>query len=489
MKPTRFEIAVLLIVAGILTYCLFIPPLIGLADSGDFGRVMPWRGLLHASENYNEIYFHYFTPKFKFIPKFSGPEPYLTSTSLLIIPAVWLSVAAGQDQIFDIRLLAALHALLFLLGLWLVLVATRPLKPGMRILVACLLVVVIADVGYIAYFNSFYSEGAALVFLTIALGCGLILLARQSSSALLLIGYYVAIILFVTSKPMYISLVPAFVLFGFYLSGYLSFTRRRWLAVGLGIILCGVAFWYYRQAPRELREQSVYVGVFTDLLPHSSTPQEDLMELGLDPNYAVYSKTTPFQDSSPLRVNPEFQEDFSQKAKAYALPLFYLRHPARFYGLSKRCMRNAFETRVDRLGYYEAASGRPAFSKPFGLWSFIRENVFPRTVLFLSIFFATGIGAVIIGIKSSAFRPMAALYLMFIFIAIMQFFVAVTVGGGEPDVGKHLFLFNLAFDVCFILWVLGTSHLVMTFGPSLRARRKALKANQEDDRPEPQGQP
>jgi hypothetical protein len=480
MKPTRFEMVVLLIATGIIIYQIFIPPLIGLADSGDFGRLLPQRGLAHVSSKFQDNYFSYFNSKYQITPKWEGPDWYKSSTSLLIRTARWVSIRVGQEQIFDIRFLAAFYAFILLFGIWLILVAARSLSRSLRIVVAGLLIVIFTDAGYVAYFNSFYSEGTALSFLAVAIGCGLILIAGRSSSLLLIIGYFLAIAMLVSSKPMYTALALVFALFGIYLSRYIHHASRYWVSGGLAIALCCLTVWYYNQTPEIIKVHGAYVGIFMDLLPNSSTKQEDLIELGLNPNYALFSKTTPYQPDSPLN-DPKFETDFSTKVKSSTLPLFYVKHPRRLYSLFARCMKHTFSTRVRRLGYYEATTGKPPLAKPFGIWSAVRENVFPRSLIFIALFFSTAIAAIVLFIRTSSatVRSLHLLYLLFISIAGAQFLIAILAGGGEPDLAKHLFMFNLAFDVCLILVIFGAVYLFQTSGsPFLKSIRRSPSAPQ-----------
>ena len=474
MKPTRFEMVVILIAAGMITYQIFIPPLIGLADSGDFGRLLPQRGLAHVSTKFQDNYFSYFNSKYQITPKWQGPDWYKSSTSLLIRSARWLSIRVGQEQIFDIRILAAFYTFILLFGIWLILLAARSLGKSLRIVLAGLLLVIFTDVGYVAYFNSFYSEGTALSFLAVAIGCALILITGRSSSLLLIIGYFLAIAMLVTSKPMYTALALVFSLFGIYLSSYIHYVRRYWLSGGLAIALCCLTVWYFNQTPEIMKVHGAYVGIFMDLLPHSSTKQEDLTELGLNPNYALFSNTTPYQPDSPLN-NPEFEMDFSTKVKSSTLPLFYLSHPGRLYSLFARCVKHTFSTRVRRLGYYEAISGKPPLARAFGIWSTVRENVFPRSLIFLGLFFATALAAIVLFVRTSSatVRSLSLLYLLFTAIAGAQFLIAILAGGGEPDLAKHLFMFNLAFDICLILCVLGVVHLLQTYRPAFLKLHRA----------------
>src|SRR6185369_3062587 len=141
MKPTRFEVIALLITSVVITYYLFVPPMIGLADSGDFERILPWRGLAHVSNNYNDKYFFYFNSRYLIVPTVKEPDWYKTSTSLLIMPARWFSIRIGQNQFFDIRILGAVHALIFLCGIWVILVSIRSLRLGLRIILSALLII------------------------------------------------------------------------------------------------------------------------------------------------------------------------------------------------------------------------------------------------------------------------------------------------------------------------------------------------------------
>lgn len=460
MKPTRSELAVLLIVAGIIAYSIFIPPLIGLADSGDFGRIIPWRGLSPIPTEYDERYFYYFNSKYRIIPKWETPDWYKTSTSLLIEPARWLSIKIGQDQIFDIRILAAIYALILVMGIWLVLAGTRSLRVGTRVTLSILLILIFTDVGYIAYFNSFYSEGTGLSFLAVGVGTGLILQTQRSASILLLVGYFSAMAMVVAAKPMYAILAPAFALFGIHLSRFVNYPRRYVVSGSLACALCLIGAWDVFQAPPGMQVDAAYIGIFMDLLPNSGSPEQDLTDLGLRPEYAIFSGTTPYQSDTPLKKSPQFRNEFSTQIKSYTLPMFYLSHPKSLYWLCVRCMNHAFSTRVDRLGYYEASTGKPPLTKPFGLWSVVRESVFPRFVLFLGLFVVTGIAAVVLLVRtsSSTFKSMLLLYILFVLVGVVEFFVAAVAGGGEPDAEKHLFMFNLAFDVCLILLVLGAAN-------------------------------
>src|SRR5262252_1277462 len=127
VTPARFELAVLIIVAVAVAYQIFIPPLIGLADSGDFERLLPDCGLAHISNEYNDKYFLYFNSKYQIVPRTEARDLYKSSTVPLIDAGKWIGSVARDGEIFDIRFLAALYFLIFLAGVALILACTRSL--------------------------------------------------------------------------------------------------------------------------------------------------------------------------------------------------------------------------------------------------------------------------------------------------------------------------------------------------------------------------
>lgn len=466
MKAYRFEGPILLMALGVIVYQLFVPPLIGIADNWDFERLMGQNGLAHVSTDYNDKYFRYFNSRYRIVPitvPSDDLHAYRSSTSLPMRLARLLSIAVGQGEFLDIRFQAAIYTTLLLFGLWLILASTRALGTGLRIAESALIVVILTDVGYVSYFNSFYSEATAFALFIVAIGCCTTLISQQFSSVLLLICYFLASGLLVTSKPQYAPLVLVFAPLGIYITRHVRLARRYWLAATMAIALCLVGIWYYNQVPNILRLHGAYVEIFMDLLPNSTTPEQDLADLGLSADYARFSGTTPYQPDSPLN-NPEIRDSIKARIKSLTIPLFYLRHPRRTYWLCARCVRHAFSTRAPRSGYYEESSGKPPYSQPFGVWSFIRERIFPRSVVFLAFFLITGIAAAVLLLKTSSatIKGLNLLYALFVCIAFAQFFISIIAGGGEPDLEKHLFMFNLAFDACIVLFVIGIVYSLQT---------------------------
>jgi hypothetical protein len=462
LKRNAFEIVTLLAAAIIISYRLFVPPLVGIADNGDFSRFFT-AGLDHISISREDRYFAFFNSKYR-IADARRPGRYLSSTEIPIRIAREASVALIDDNIFDIRLVGVLYLLLLLVGMYLVLLATRPLGVVTRVIAACFLLLVLTDACYVSSFNSFYSEPTAFVFFIAAAGSALLAIVDKPSIWLLL-TYYAASAGLVTCKPMYAPFALLFATLGVYISRGSRQTLR--LGVALAVLLCVTAVVYYSRAPQWLRTNVAFVGIFTDLLPNSPSPAQDLAALGLPAEWDRLIGTTPFDAGSPA-TRTDFQEEFLGRVGALTLSRFYLLRPARLYSLVTRCSRRILTQTP--LGYYEKQSGRAAFSQPSSAWYRIRGYLFPKSVWTVLALFVLGGATAIAGMiraRSKTSRDIFGLYAFVLATAAAQFFVPI-LSLGEVDLSRYLILFNLIFDVS--VFVVPLSIVWFIFGSLVTAR-------------------
>src|SRR5262249_40661787 len=88
------------------------PPMIGLADNGDFGRMIRWGALNHVEGERDDIYFNWVNREYKFVA-----NPTTTRGLWLSSEVVFVKIAAAigywfvSDQLFDLRILGLIHIL------------------------------------------------------------------------------------------------------------------------------------------------------------------------------------------------------------------------------------------------------------------------------------------------------------------------------------------------------------------------------------------
>lgn len=369
-------VAVVLAAAGAaLARQLFLRPIVGLADNGDYQRVMGYAGFQHTTDDPEARYFGFFRSRYAVVAPGWFRGGYHSSETLLAFAARYVHLALGRGGLFDIRTLAAIQAALLLAALALIVRACRELAPAAQVAVAAMLVLVFTDVGYVATLNSFYSQTASLLFLLLTAASAAEAVRRGRLEGAWLIAYFAAALLFVGSKPQERLAAPLFGLYGMRLAGVTWRTAwhrgATWLAAGL----CVFAVWYGRHTPYTLREAVMFQLVFEDVLGRSPHPAQDAAELGLDPDWVRYTGTNAFAPDSPL-LQPEFRVRFLHRVGYHKVLRFYLRHPPRLVGRLEAASRDLWTLRPT-LGNFEESAGRPpgARATTFAVWSGALERL------------------------------------------------------------------------------------------------------------------
>ncbi|MGH9660862.1 MAG: hypothetical protein ACRD96_20100, partial [Bryobacteraceae bacterium] len=301
------EWAILFLFAAAVLVQVLIPPVVGMADNGDFPRIMGRFGITYTAEDHHDRYFRYFNRTWRFDPATRWVSGHVSSESALVAAALPLNRLFFSEDRFDIRSLGLLHATLFLAGPWALIVFSRRFGPAARTLALALPLWMWTDAGYIAYFNSFYSESASYVFLLALLACLLLVMEEPRLGALA--GFAAAALLFVAAKPQNALAGVCCGLFALRLSPLREDRRWKVACSALAPVLLAGAGMVYFTRDKGLDEATRYIAVIEELLGHSPNPRQDLRDLGLDPALARYAGVSPYAPDSP-RYDPEFRLAF-----------------------------------------------------------------------------------------------------------------------------------------------------------------------------------
>lgn len=456
-----WELLAVAAIAAAVSWQLLAPPSIGMADNGDFPRVMSRHNIGYITSKFEERYFNYFVSTYRIDPRDYWESYFPSSQTFLVEAALPLNRLISRPGFFDLRSLAAIHLALELGAAWLIFVYAPVERRLSRFLMLGVATLALSDVGYVAYFNSFFSEPGSFVFLLLTLGAILATIRRADLPALL--GFCAASLLFITSKP---QNVTAGIVLALYCLRFCTLRRGAvWKAACAGVALCLVwasALYYKAKPAGVITYPSYFLSVFYAALPGSATPGQDLAELGLDPELAKYIGSAPWDPGAP-KNDPAFERAFYDRMSFPKLILFHARHPIRFIGLLNKSAGYAPELRPD-LGNYEKSAGRPprARSETFCLWSEARKRWSPGAAWSIALFFALN-GAAIIALHRRKGDPrerlLIELQLALIAMAALQW-VTVTVAQGTYEATKHLFLFDSLVDTSFTLGVVWASTIV-----------------------------
>lgn len=454
----------------VMIYVLFVKPIVGIADNGDFLRIMTSAGLDYLDPNlsYEDKYFGYFIREFKLTSL--GIGGYASTQVPLVIVATLLNRLFHSGHVFDMRFMAVVYGLLLLLTFWVAVRYHRTLPLVSRIALGALLVFVFADVGYIGYFNSLFGEPVSLVFLLLTVALALAAATRDKPSRKLLVAFFVCAIFLTGSK---VQNAPVGILIALLGLRYLRLRDDgawRKTVIGFSAFLALGSLAMYVFAPKQLKEINMYQTVFYGVVKDSPTPEADLEELGVSKELAVLAGTNFFTPDTPIpQRDPRMYEQFYNHMSHAKIALFYLKHPGRLFQKLEVAAQNGMTIRPYYLGTYEKAEGMPrgAVSDKFGLWSEWKRSLLPNSLWFLIPFCL--IYYVVLWIEwlraeTLGRRIYAETFALIGLIGIVAFLIPV-IGDGEADLSKHLFLFNVCFDLMFVASLLWIVHkIALLFG-------------------------
>lgn len=473
----RAEMVAVGAAAFILAYVLMLRPVIGVADNGDFGRIIGSAGLQYLAEG-QDRYFGYVSREYRVTPLIPFAGGYF-STELFF---VWLAVRVSQtftgSGIFDIRFLAALYSVALLGAIYLLVRYGRQVRGASGWLLGALLIFLFADIGYISYFNSFYGEALTVVSLLLMAGGGLALAAREKPELWALLVFFGGAVCLSGAKVQNSPVGILAILYGLRLLKvrWGDKTWRKAIYISTALILA-VSALSYLTISRDIKVCNKYQTVFYGVLKDSPHPEEDLKELGLDPGLAVLAGTNYFMKEYPVDIrNPAFKAEIFEKVNHFKIAAYYLRHPDRLMQKLEVAAREGFKLKQG-FGNYEKYPGisYKQTANLFGVWSDFKMQVLPHTFPFVGGFFL--IYLVVLALSCRRQREpggrLRVELLALIAVTGMMQFLLPFVGDGEADISKHLFLFNGCFDLMVVSGAVWAAGQVLNLGRAVRARLAA----------------
>jgi len=451
---------VLAAVAAILSYQLFMPPIVGLADQGDFRRTIGKIGF--GPEHAGNLNIAWVERKYVPSQDFrSRTWEQFSSEYLFVGAAVLLNKLVSKDGNFDLLVMGFVHALTFLAILARFLFVTRNFRSRTFLWLGAL--VVFTDVGYVAYWNSFYAEPASGLFAFLLLTESIDMCRQESVSGSCLARWSLWALLLVFAKPQNAPLGLLLALFCVLILATRTVTRALRLGAWIsGASLVAGAAIKYLNTPQELKDANTYGMVFMAILPESKNPAADLEALGLDPQLLDYSGTGAWGGKT---IYPRLHDsgEIGGKVTLLTADWFYITRPTRLWRHIKTMFPVSTSLRPEWSGNFEPGAGHPAGarSSAFSLWSGVHERVLARTIKFL--FLALPLPA-LLALLLRIRRAKSSLRLDFaslLGLCCLAAFLTAILGDAWDNV-RHLYLFNLLLDVSLLaagssLWSLAAS--------------------------------
>jgi hypothetical protein len=433
--------------AIILSWQLFVPPIVGLADQGDFTRMIGRFGYGAVDKS----------AEYAFLARKYVPDPnarlrvyeQVSSEYIFVEAAVLLNKVMSRDGSLDITIIGLVHMLAFLYAFYRLLLATGPLRSWPLIWILALLA--LTDVGYVAYWNSFYAEPASCIFFILLLAESIEVCRTQEISNAQAIRWALWAVLFVMAKPQNAPLGVLLALFVCRLRAWGISTSAGRIAIGSSLAVVAAVVFITVTSPVANMWSSTYDEVFMAILPESKTPAQDAQALGLTPDWLKYSGTGAWTQGTNLYEAVK-SGVIGKTITHGSIARFYLLRPARIWRHAKRVLPVAFSLRPDTCGNFERGAGFPpgAKSQTFDAWSGFHEHVLEACgKLILIALLLCPIICVVAWLRAARDRRRSIEFFALLGIcSLLSFGIAIC--GDAWDNVKHLFLFNLLLDAWMV---------------------------------------
>lgn len=454
------------IISGIL---LFIPPIHGLADNGDFYRAMNSNGIYRLPTNYSQ-FLNYVIPKFGIYQYYNeNSVPVFTSQAVIVKFAVFLNKLFYSKTIFDIRFLAIIYYVFFLGAIYLL---TKSLVfPYRRIrsyVVALLIVFIFADSSFTLYFNSFFAEPGMYIVMLYSFS-SILAISRDCYKKRwpMILLFFGSTLFLLTIKQQNAPLALTFSVVAVGLMFLPNFRARRF-AIFAGIVaLIFAGAFTYSKINKEFNNVNQYQSFTHGVLMETDDPSKKLSKAGVDSQYSLmrmqeyYPKTY-----DTVRPGSKYVEKhLINKTGMGWLIKYYIQNPKQFISLLNVSTQDIMVTQVKAVGNYTRNTGHKPKEhvKYFELYSTYVGTFFPNKYGFICLY-AFGYTIVYaiscyLDFRKHRYQGVIRFLLVFGLVTIIIFIPIISVlAAGEADLAKHQFIVPITLDLTIILFISDILH-------------------------------
>lgn len=462
-----FTILAILIIIGVL----FIPPQAGIADQGDFDRIMGTSGLSLLDSDTNNPnftrFYNYIVTDYK-ITDVDNISKAITGSSLtyLILLISTICKLLGET-VFKTQYLAIVYSIMYILAFSIILKSLNIKNNKKLIMVSLLTLFIFFDGNYLVWFNSLYGEPMMLSTLLLFIASVMnyiqykYVIKRTEKIASKIAFIFLSAFLFLGSKLQVSTALPLIIFLIVKIIWDNTRSLNRFNIISLFTLLCIIIAYPIKITlnSNNLCKDTKYNSVFYGVLNDSKTPEQDLMDLGLNPEMANEAGKHAYLDSSEyVKYIPRSEitsEEFYNRMSNSKLAKFYLTHPTRLLDGMEYTASKSFYTSTSLGKYSQDYSQTPIKSfHRFTYWSYIRESILPKNLYFIiSVYIIIILFSLSKYVKNgfnSEIKNKLLLLLTIMLIGAIQFPMPF-VGNGKADTAKQLFLFNFIFDGLLLL--------------------------------------
>ena len=456
ISPALFAVLGIGIATSIL---LFVQPINGLGDNGEYFRVLNSNGLYRVNgENYDNV--SYFVKEFSIMRYFNESSTHFVSTQQFFITvAIWLNKLFYSQTVFDLRFLGFLYLSCFLVYIYFL---VRGLTEGVSIkksyLISLLVIFILGDSSYTIYFNSFYTEATSYLLAVGVLAFSVyfyrVTKPRTWLRRIVLVILAQVTVLLIGSNRQEYLLIIGIIISGLGFFAYLHEKYQRLSLTAFFIALVGFTTLASFIVPNDTYERDLYHSMTRGVMKDTKVPDKRMSEGGINPQYGLQRGRSYFEEYSPVSPNSEqMKKEFLNKTSFVWILFDYLNYPSELWQGLNSAVPNVYLVKPNNVGNFEKLSGQQplAQSKFFMIYNRIKASFFPKSFAFYLLLGVIVIGLYSIGLYNGIKKLQPRLIFRFflmsgIYLNLLVIFVGTVIIDGDSDLVRHLFLVSVFLD-------------------------------------------
>jgi hypothetical protein len=465
-----------LLLAG---YQIFGPVPIGLADNGDFPKVLGALAMGPAPGTEKSIADWYFVTDYVISEHYRWIANLPTSEYWIAKAAKRLALWFSPRGHFDMRYMGAVHLAVMALALWLLIRAFRKRPLWQTIVLSILLLFICTDIEYVQFFSTAYADTAAIVFFCCFAGIALnICLNPELTNIRWILAFTLFGCLFLSAKLQYqLGVFPLCALALWF--GWRTRGRRKQLVWVVPVIaFVATTTGMVKNSRHDYRADPIYAMIFSRLAPMSHDPNQVLKDFGLPEIYRKYVGTLPFQGDYLLN-EPTQREYFVDHITLSKVAGYYLTHPRMCYRVLASDLKlvapyanlENWDAKHFRVDQYAAHRDDIRFK----WWSSLRRVIAAKWWLLNPLFYAAAFSLAIAAAfrqRWAAWLPGWPILLLLCFEGASTFAVASL--NDYVETSRHIILFQVCTDLLVVLLIMEVLGAIST------GRRQNVTVSQMD---------
>lgn len=452
--------------AVIVGYLLFVSPINGYADNGDFARVIYINGI-YPLDTKNYQYTTYLTQHYGLFKYYNEHIAMLfSSQGIFVKTAVLLNKLFYSKTVFDIRFMGLVYYVFYLGAIYLLTLAVTNSNKRKNVdyVIALIVVFMFADSSLTLYFNSFFAEPVMIIAMMYITASLLLLMKKHfARSWYMLAVYFLASLALVTVKqqnaPLALSLVV--VTIGIYFV-YRNKLSRLLIPISC-LILLGSGIATYVMITDQFSNINSYQSMTRGVMLKEQDPGNSLEKGGISRQYGLLKGDIYTQTYAATSIKSKnITKDFIPKYNFAWILKYYLTHEQQFNEMLDVAARDGYLVQIKAVGDFTKKSGAKPHQQVqyFTLYGAMMKAFFPKKFAFYMtlcvVLVALYIVIFVISVKSNEMESAIKVFMVIGYTTmVIGTFITAVVGDGDADLAKHLLMVPLSLNLIFLQIIFG----------------------------------